>query len=240
MLWPWLSRCGCRMPKTAGSMSGRFGSIASPPIIRVGKHKARPFDSVLGLTAADAPPLIATLRHAAWEQEAAPSRSDEHGDRCTVDFDLEVASKSDRIRSYWIVRSGADFARLTTHGLTKCYAQIIASQPRPGRRCEPSSSSRIRLQLQPPREPCAWAISCVRRCKKVSVHAYDQDCGCFDVRLRSLPTRAEPHTPPLFVGTSLRFRWAAMSRSVNPAARSWRTVRRTCCSFLFCTSLSFL
>lgn len=79
-----------------------------------GKHKARVFESALGLTAADAPLLMAALRQAAKEQDAMPSRSDEHGGRFSIDFDLEVGSRSARIRSCWIVRTGEDFARLTT------------------------------------------------------------------------------------------------------------------------------
>ena len=41
-------------------------------------------------------------------------RSDEHGQRYTVDFDLEAGPRNARIRSCWIVRTGEDFARLTT------------------------------------------------------------------------------------------------------------------------------
>ena len=114
-LWIW-PRCPVQLPNGAKCRSDewKIRDYCLSSLHPRGKHKARVFESALGLAAADAPLLIAALRQDAQEQDAVPSCSDEHGSRFTVDFHLEVGSRSARIRSCWIVRSAEDFARLTT------------------------------------------------------------------------------------------------------------------------------
>lgn len=51
-----------------------------------GRHKARLFESALGLTQADAEILRDALLAAARDESAAVGNSDEYGDRYTVDF----------------------------------------------------------------------------------------------------------------------------------------------------------
>jgi hypothetical protein len=74
----------------------------------VGKHKARLFALLLGLSRADADLLIEALREAAATQEAVLGREDEHGQRYTLDFPFAGPDgNAVTIRSAWIVREGA-------------------------------------------------------------------------------------------------------------------------------------
>lgn len=84
------------------------------PIHPVGRNKARVFASVLGLTAADADTLRAALLAAAEQFEATPGAQDEYGQRYTLDFPMAGPAGLGTLRSCWIVRTGEDFARLTT------------------------------------------------------------------------------------------------------------------------------
>ncbi len=79
-----------------------------------GRHKARVFREVLGLTAADAEALREELLEAARTGEAAGGEADEHGQRYTLDFFMERQHPSATVRSAWIVRAGEDFPRLTS------------------------------------------------------------------------------------------------------------------------------
>ncbi|MCX8103072.1 MAG: hypothetical protein N3E42_01325 [Candidatus Bipolaricaulota bacterium] len=79
-----------------------------------GRHKARVFATVLGLTADHTEHLRETLLAAARTHDAVPTEQDEYGQRFVIDFDMSGPSGSARIRSSWIVRRGEDFARLTS------------------------------------------------------------------------------------------------------------------------------
>ena len=79
-----------------------------------GRHKARVFREVLGLTAADAEALRAELLEAARTGEATVGEADEHGQRYALDFVMEWQHQSTTVRSTWIVRAGEDFPRLTS------------------------------------------------------------------------------------------------------------------------------
>lgn len=84
-----------------------------------GRHKARVFAAALGLTAADATILRTLLLNVAKEGEAVPTEGDEYGQRYTLDFPLTEfpapgLARQAVIRSYWIVRRGEDFPRLTS------------------------------------------------------------------------------------------------------------------------------
>lgn len=79
-----------------------------------GKHKARVFAAVLGLTAADAADLRDALLEAARTLDATLGESDQYGQRYTIDLIMVGPAGVGTVRSGWIVRTGEDFARLTT------------------------------------------------------------------------------------------------------------------------------
>ncbi|HEY3245689.1 MAG TPA: hypothetical protein VGM03_20280 [Phycisphaerae bacterium] len=85
----------------------------SPHHLR-GRHKARVFAAVLGLTAADADALRDALMDAAQSQEVVLGETDDFGQRYVLDFLMRGARGTAAVRSTWIVRRGEDFPRLTS------------------------------------------------------------------------------------------------------------------------------
>jgi hypothetical protein len=79
-----------------------------------GRHKARIFARVLGLTTDDAELLRDSLLEAARTEDAAPSDHDEYGQRFIVDFTIKGPGGEGTVRSTWIQRTGEDFPRLTS------------------------------------------------------------------------------------------------------------------------------
>jgi len=79
-----------------------------------GKHKARLFRELLGLTVKDAPRLIAALQQAAAHGEAAPGAEDRYGRRFTIDLEMVGSAGMVAVRSVWIIRSGELVPRLVT------------------------------------------------------------------------------------------------------------------------------
>ena len=79
-----------------------------------GRHKARVFQSVLGLTAVHTVLIRDALLMAARTEESALGEADSYGQRYVVDFDFTGPGGSGRVRSTWIVRTGEDFPRLTS------------------------------------------------------------------------------------------------------------------------------
>ena len=79
-----------------------------------GRHKARVFFEALGMSAADAEELRAFLLSAARMREAVAAGEDRYGVRYVIDFPVMRAGRQARVRSAWIVRSGENFARLTS------------------------------------------------------------------------------------------------------------------------------
>lgn len=79
-----------------------------------GKHKARLFLSVLGMTADDAEDLRQILLEVVQTHEARLGRKDEFGQRYTVDFVLDWQNRSAIVRSGWILEDGSEIPRLTT------------------------------------------------------------------------------------------------------------------------------
>jgi hypothetical protein len=73
-----------------------------------GKHKARVFANLLGLTASDA------LLNAARTEEALIGERDDYGQRYLVDFSMKRHGREAAIRSAWIVRAGENVPRLTS------------------------------------------------------------------------------------------------------------------------------
>lgn len=79
-----------------------------------GKHKARLFSSILGMTADDAEDLRHILLKIAKTQEARLGRQDAFGQRYTIDCILEWQNRSAIVRSGWIIEHSSDIPRLTT------------------------------------------------------------------------------------------------------------------------------
>lgn len=80
-----------------------------------GRHKARVFEARLGFTTDHVETLrAALLEAAAGRDDAVPGRSDRHGTRYVLDFDVDGPKGRGRVRSGWIVRAGEDFPRFTT------------------------------------------------------------------------------------------------------------------------------
>ena len=79
-----------------------------------GKHKARVFQSVLGMTVEDSDEFADSLRQAALNFDAIQGVSDQFGDRYIVDFPLERNDKRATIRSSWIVLNGEQAPRFVT------------------------------------------------------------------------------------------------------------------------------
>ena len=79
-----------------------------------GKHKARLFSTVLGLTSDNAEELRRTLIKAARNCDAELGREDQYGKRYVLDFKMTTAKGQAKVRSTWIIRSHEDFARLTS------------------------------------------------------------------------------------------------------------------------------
>jgi hypothetical protein len=79
-----------------------------------GRHKARIFQSLLGMTAAHAEELRATLIDAALKENATAGATDQYGTRYIIDFELRREERTANIRSCWIVRRGEIVPRFVT------------------------------------------------------------------------------------------------------------------------------
>jgi len=82
---------------------------------REGRHKARVFESVLGITAGNADVLRRALLDEAAASDEAEARGDSgFGNLYILSFPLSTAKGTATVVSVWIVRRGEDFPRLTT------------------------------------------------------------------------------------------------------------------------------
>ena len=82
---------------------------------RQGQHKARVFESALGITLANADVLRTALRHAAANSEdAVYNGNNGYGDVYELRFSLTTTKATATVLSVWIIRSGEDFPRLIT------------------------------------------------------------------------------------------------------------------------------
>jgi hypothetical protein len=81
-----------------------------------GKHKARLFQDILGLTRDHATLLLDALREAAVSGEAVPGRLDRYGQRYVIDFEFVGPTGRATLRSAWIIRP-----RETAPCLVTCY-----------------------------------------------------------------------------------------------------------------------
>jgi len=85
------------------------------PFHRYGRHKARVFDSILGIVPANA----GMLRNALLDAAATSDRADRRGDNgfgeiYVLRFPVSTERASAIVTSVWIIRHGEDFPRLTT------------------------------------------------------------------------------------------------------------------------------
>jgi hypothetical protein len=79
-----------------------------------GRHKARVFQSLLGMTAAHADELREALIDEALNENATLGTSDRYGTRYIMDFELRRGERTAQIRSCWIVLSGETVPRFVT------------------------------------------------------------------------------------------------------------------------------
>ena len=82
---------------------------------RDGKHKARVFKSVLGITLENRSVLADGIRQAAATSVEAELRGNSgHGELYVLRFPLQTAFGAATVLTAWIIRNGEDFPRLTT------------------------------------------------------------------------------------------------------------------------------
>jgi hypothetical protein len=85
------------------------------PSHRDGRHKARVFAAVLGITLDNRQLLRDALLRAAATSDIAESRGDNgFGEIFVLRFPLTANGNTATVASVWIVRRGEDFPRLTT------------------------------------------------------------------------------------------------------------------------------
>jgi hypothetical protein len=84
------------------------------PEHRDGKHKARLFAAILGMTADDAKELRQILLEVVREHEAQLGRQDEFGQRYTLEFEISWQNRDATLRSGWIIETGSEIPKLTT------------------------------------------------------------------------------------------------------------------------------
>jgi hypothetical protein len=85
------------------------------PQHRDGRHKARVFESALGITLADPSPLRQAILAAAATSDEVKARGDNgYGNVYALRFPLQTAKGSAVILTAWIIRHGEDAPRLTT------------------------------------------------------------------------------------------------------------------------------
>ncbi len=85
------------------------------PRHREGRHKARVFESVLGITLANREVLRQAILSAAENSdEAEPLGNNGHGEVYVLRFPLETQRRRATVLTVWIIRDSEDFPRLIT------------------------------------------------------------------------------------------------------------------------------
>jgi len=79
-----------------------------------GRHKARLFRNILGITRDHSERLLNRLKEAAATGNAKPGKLDNYGRRYVIDFELEGQGGAATVRSAWIVLVGEEVPRLVT------------------------------------------------------------------------------------------------------------------------------
>jgi hypothetical protein len=82
---------------------------------REGRHKARVFESVLGVSLTNRDVLREAILHAAATSDEVEPRGDNgHGMVYSLRFPMQTTKGTATVTTAWIVRRGEDFPRLTT------------------------------------------------------------------------------------------------------------------------------
>lgn len=84
------------------------------PEHKVGKHKARVFQSVLNINLDNFYILKQAILEAAIIQEAIFTNKIAYGELYNMDFDLTHLGRTATVRTAWIIKNEEDFPRLTT------------------------------------------------------------------------------------------------------------------------------
>ncbi len=93
----------------------KLEAYALNPLHQHGRHKARVFESALGITLANREVLRDAILAAAAVSDQAVARGDNgHGEVYVLRFPLETAKGSAVVLTAWIVRYGEDFPQLTS------------------------------------------------------------------------------------------------------------------------------
>lgn len=79
-----------------------------------GKHKARLFESILGINSNDAEKLRQILLEVVKTHQCQLGRNDKYGQRYILDFELQWQNKRALVRSGWIIEHGSNIPKLTT------------------------------------------------------------------------------------------------------------------------------
>lgn len=79
-----------------------------------GQHKARVFQSALGISLDEVEELQVLLLQAIRIYDAIPTKRNQYGQKYIVDFNVTRFNKQAAVRSVWIVRDTEDFPRLVT------------------------------------------------------------------------------------------------------------------------------
>lgn len=79
-----------------------------------GKHKARVFETALGMTRADAGELKRLILASVPGTDCEVGAPDIYGERFLCDAEIRFRGRSATIRTAWIIRRSEDFPRLTT------------------------------------------------------------------------------------------------------------------------------
>ena len=96
-------------------LGDKVEDYALNPFHRHGRHKARVFESVLGITLANAQELRAALLSAAANSDEVETRGDNgFGKVFVLRFPLLNSRGMATVLSAWVARHGEDFPRLTT------------------------------------------------------------------------------------------------------------------------------
>jgi hypothetical protein len=107
---------GVKMPNGERAELGtKLEDYSLNPLHRHGQHKARVFQSVLGITLADPDALRTALERAAATSKNAVHRGNNgFGEVYELRTTLTTRRGTATILSAWIIRNGEDFPRLTT------------------------------------------------------------------------------------------------------------------------------
>jgi hypothetical protein len=97
---------------------GKLLNYSLNPNHSVGKHKARVFQSALGITMNDADWLKDRALEAASTGEASPGTKSAFGEKFVIDAHLQYQGRTAIVRFSWIIESGTDYPRLTS-----CYVK---------------------------------------------------------------------------------------------------------------------